>query len=100
MSIQLKKVGQRIASHREKKGLNQTDVSENVGVTSRTLSKIEHGADMKLSTLFALADSLNVCASELVAKDEHLFISRLSLKDKDDLVKHIKAIHQIFESTI
>src|SRR5215470_11370862 len=46
-----REIARRLASQREKKGLSQTLVAARMGTSQSVVSKLEAGADVKLSTL-------------------------------------------------
>ncbi|MGB0895329.1 MAG: helix-turn-helix domain-containing protein [Parashewanella sp.] len=67
MSISLAKVGQRIVRYRKNKGIKQVQLAEAVGISKRTLSKIENGHDSQLSVLMAIADALEIDISQITS---------------------------------
>jgi transcriptional regulator with XRE-family HTH domain len=61
--------GQAIKSARIRAGLTQQTLAERAGLALRTLTRIENGEDIKLSTLLAIADALNLSITDLVGDD-------------------------------
>lgn len=60
-------LGRQIRYYRILRGLGQCVLADRAGVTPQYLSKLEHGAAKpSLDLLFALADVLQVTASELL----------------------------------
>ncbi|MCT8858335.1 helix-turn-helix domain-containing protein [Shewanella xiamenensis] len=93
MTISLLEIGQWIVDQRKKRGMTQLDLAEEVGVSPRTLSKIEHGYDMKMSLFLAITEAVGADASEILA------LSNEAPKLTDDKVheieQHLQAIKQI-----
>ncbi len=65
-----RKTARRLAATREKRGLSQTVVAAMMGTSASVVSKLEAGADVKLSTLQryckAIGASLNVVTGRRV----------------------------------
>lgn len=63
--------GELIKYFRKQRHMTQDVLAERIGTTKQTISKYEHGviADMKRSTLLAIARELNVDASVLLGLD-------------------------------
>lgn len=63
----LKQIGARIVYYRKMKRMNQQDFASAAGLTRQFLSKVENGdATCSLSTLFHIAEVLNVDMADLV----------------------------------
>lgn len=62
--------GRRIKEARIRAGLTQQTLAERAGLALRTLTRIENGEDIKLSTLSAIARVLGVPRAELLDGDE------------------------------
>lgn len=100
MSISLNIIGQRIAAKRKKMTITQVQLADQVGISDKTLGKIENGFDMKLSVLFAIADVLKIDAIELMRSDDSAdtlssLNQPLSNKNKQQICDHLKAISQL-----
>ncbi len=66
----LKKLGRRLARHRLRRGLKQTDVQEKCGITYRHYQNIEAGkVNVKIETLYLLARLYRVRVEQLVRDD-------------------------------
>lgn len=50
-AVRRRRLARRLSSKREKKGLTQTVVAARMGTSPSVVSKLEGGADVKLSTL-------------------------------------------------
>jgi transcriptional regulator with XRE-family HTH domain len=82
--IDLKGVGIRIKTEREKFGYIRDKFSEIVGISSVYLSQIERGErQMSLITLIKVATSLNLSLDYLIFGDEALDVN------KEDLISQI-----------
>lgn len=53
-------VGQLIAFERERQGISQGTLARRLGVSQANLSRIEHGADLRFSTLLDVARALGM----------------------------------------
>jgi transcriptional regulator with XRE-family HTH domain len=53
-------VGRLLAAARERLGLSQSALARRLGVSAANLSRIEHGADLRVSTLLELARALQL----------------------------------------
>lgn len=53
-------VGQLIALERQRQGISQGDLARRLGVSQANLSRIEHGADLRFSTLLDVARALGM----------------------------------------
>jgi DNA-binding XRE family transcriptional regulator len=51
-------VGQLLAAERERLGLSQSELARRLGVSGANLSRIERGADLRVSTLLDVARAL------------------------------------------
>lgn len=64
---QLERIGIKVRKLRRKQKLAQEQLAELMGISSMTLYRIEKGmADMNVTTLKKIADSLQVSPSEIV----------------------------------
>lgn len=63
-------IGTAIREARLAAGLTQQVLATNAGLALRTLSRIEAGEDMTMSTLAALADALNLSLPALITSAE------------------------------
>lgn len=55
-----KSIGQLLAAERERQGISQGRLARTLGVSGANLSRIEHGADLRVSTLLDLARALGL----------------------------------------
>jgi len=62
---QMKRIGLNIKYYRSLRNLNQSTLAERIGVSEQHLSRIENGSATKLSTLFALAEELDITIVQL-----------------------------------
>ena len=77
-----KQLGTKIKRLRQKRGLTQEQLAEQMGIATRTLSGIEIGENfVTADTLEKVFKVLNVTSSELFAFDH--------IKPKEDLIKEI-----------
>ena len=53
-------VGQLIALERQRQGVSQGDLARRLGVSQANLSRIEHGADLRFSTLLDVVRALGM----------------------------------------
>ena len=95
MSISLNIVGQRIVTKRKKMKISQVQLAEKVGISDRTLGKIEKGFDMRLSLMLAIADALEIDPSMLLSEDVDDQLTSLSNAEKQQILGHLKAICQL-----
>ncbi|MGI2181062.1 helix-turn-helix domain-containing protein [Shewanella oncorhynchi] len=88
-------IGQRIVDQRKMRGMTQTQLSENVGISTRTLSKVENGFDIKLSLFLAISDALGADAAELL----QLSGSRSALTEANvqEIEQHLQAIKALLQ---
>jgi transcriptional regulator with XRE-family HTH domain len=95
MSISLHIVGQRIVTKRKSMKLSQVELAEKVGISDRTLGKIEKGFDMRLSLMLAIADALDIEPTELLSERIDDELTSLSYVEKQQILSHLKAICQL-----
>lgn len=95
MSISLNIVGQRIVTKRKKIKMSQVQLAEKVGISDRTLGKIEKGFDMRLSLMLAIADALEMDPKMLLSEDVDDGLTSLSKAEKQQILGHLKAICQL-----
>ena len=61
------KIGENVKNYRIKAGLKQQDLSDKVGITATTLSRIESGnGSIKLDTLIKIGNVLGVSTERLL----------------------------------
>lgn len=53
-------IGQLLGLERERRGLSQSELARRLGVSQANLSRIEHGADLRVSTLLDVARALGM----------------------------------------
>jgi HTH-type transcriptional regulator / antitoxin HipB len=53
-------IGRLLAAARERLGLSQSELARRLGVSGANLSRIEHGADLRVSTLVDVARALQL----------------------------------------
>lgn len=89
---QLNQVGQWVVKQRKSRGMTQLDLSETLGISPRTLSKIENGFDMRLSLLLEIADAVGGDASELITQRPR---PGLTAQHVQEIEHHLSAIKQL-----
>lgn len=63
-------VGKNITKYRDSEGLTQAQLAERVGVSTAFISRVERGQKMmKVQTLYATAQALNVSCDALLSQD-------------------------------
>jgi len=66
-------IGNNVAKYRNQIGITQADLAEKVGISPAFISKVERGKKMvKVQTLFAIAQTLNVSCDALLSQDGDL----------------------------
>jgi len=80
-NLSSKEIGRRLQEVRKHIGLKQSDVAEQIGVGSLTISRLERGNSVNSSTIFKLLDfysqyvSLNALLAESLSEDiEEVFL--------------------------
>ncbi len=94
MTIRFALIGQRISHHRRRLKMTQLQLATLVGVSERTMGKIEKGFDMQLSVVMAIADALNMQLSELLDYEQAAPLT-LSAHEQQKIVDHLKAINDL-----
>lgn len=61
-------VGDLLRQQREKRNITQCELAEKSGLGEKSISRLELGANMKLSTFFMLADALGVTPNDISPK--------------------------------
>lgn len=81
--LNLKYLGEKILKYREQKGISQQKLAEAVGVSKKTIGRIELGeiADPGLSVLLKIANELDMNPLELIPETSYTIKER---NDKDD----------------
>ena len=81
--MNLKYLGEKILKYREQKGISQQKLAEAVGVSKKTIGRIELGeiADPGLSVLLKIANELDMNPLELIPETSYTIKER---NDKDD----------------
>ena len=95
MSISLNIVGQRIVTQRKKLKLTQIQLAEKVGISERTLGKVENGFDMRLSMLLAISDALNMDVARLLSNNGDSDTNLDS--NKQQILEHLDAIRLLID---
>lgn len=72
-------VGRILAAARERLGLSQAELARRLGVSGANLSRIEHGADLRVSTLLDVARALQL--EPMLVPKEHVPSVRALLDD-------------------
>ena len=73
-------IGERIRHWRRRRAMSQDDVARDIGITQATLSNYELGKrDPSISTLLAIAGTLNVSLGELIGSREIIVPRRSAL---------------------
>ena len=66
-----KTLGENIAKYRDMSGMTQVQLAERVGVSTAFISRVERGQKMmKIHTLYATAQALNVSCDALICQEE------------------------------
>ncbi len=60
MEVVLKEIGRRIREYRIGLAITQNEFAKKIGVSTRTISSIENGADTSFSNLIRVLDGLNL----------------------------------------
>lgn len=95
MTISFDLIGQRIGNQRKKMKMTQTQLADTVGVSSRTIGKIERGYDMRLSVLMAISDALDMRLRDLLDYSPQEPLAILSQADKQKICRHLQAIAEL-----
>ena len=98
MSISLHVLGQRIVTKRKVLKMSQIQLADKVGISDRTLSKIEHGYDMRLSLLLAIADALEMDVGQLLRLNNDISLTVLNADEKQQICDYLKAICNLLPS--
>jgi transcriptional regulator with XRE-family HTH domain len=72
-------VGRILAATRERLGLSQSELARRLSVSGANLSRIEHGADLRVSTLLDVARALQL--EPMLVPKEHVPSVRALLDD-------------------
>jgi DNA-binding XRE family transcriptional regulator len=74
--IILKEIGKRIREYRIGLSITQNDFAKKIGVSTRTLSSIENGADTSFGTIIRVLDGLNLLTNlnQLVPEKENYIL--------------------------
>lgn len=63
----MEKYGERLKTARKAKGLTQTELAEQLGITQKSYQRMESGNhDLKMSTIYQLCKTLNISADWLL----------------------------------
>jgi len=82
-----KEIGNHIRILRQKKGLSQQNMADELGITVSSYSKMERGEiDLKLTRLNQIANALQVSVSEVLGEKEFSTVndSKISYSDKSN----------------
>jgi transcriptional regulator with XRE-family HTH domain len=93
-------IGEKIAKYRNMAGLTQNQLAEHVGISTAFVSRVERGQKMmKVSTLCAVANALNVSCDALLNEDVaegHVEnISRLLANQPDTYIDGIEKLIRV-----
>lgn len=64
-------IASKVRAARRRVGMTQQTLAERAGLALKTLSRIENGEDMTLSTLAAIAAALDLSLGELLETDDN-----------------------------
>lgn len=105
MEIDLKIVGNRIRTKRERMNMTQSELAETLGYKTRDMiSRIESGAiNLPMDKVVAIADALHMTVSDLLGLDEYVHddvkivevndpFEGLSPEDKDKALQYIELL--------
>lgn len=103
MSSAKQQIGERILFYRKLKGLTQDQLGEQIGIDSKSISRIERGSiSPSLDTLYKAASVLGIQVSQLFSEQDSVEINSLRLEaielvmkaDSEQLQAIIKSINK------
>ena len=78
-------IGNRLYTHRKKRGLTQFEVAESAGISSRTYARIERGeASMRIETALNICNVLKITPNDLFMTEKETEISMESIAEQLD----------------
>ena len=81
--IILKEIGKRIREYRIGLSITQNDFAKKIGVSTRTLSSIENGADTSFGTIIRVLDGLNLLTNlNLLVPEKENYILKEPIEKK------------------
>jgi transcriptional regulator with XRE-family HTH domain len=81
--IILKEIGKRIREYRIGLSITQNDFAKKIGVSTRTLSSIENGADASFGTIIRVLDGLNLLTNlNLLVPEKENYILQKPIEKK------------------
>ena len=97
VSVSAELVGSNIAKYRTVAGLTQAQLAERIGVSIPFLSRMERGQKlMKLQTLCAIAQALNVSYDALLCEDSpSVHIENIKVILTDQPIEYLEGIERI-----
>lgn len=85
---------------RLKRGWTQSQLAEMVGVTSRTIQRIEQGQKPSLETAKALASVFEVDLSVFQSEDSTMTSEEVLKNDEQEAIAYAKRVKQFYEQLI
>lgn len=85
---------------RLKRGWSQTQLAEMVGVTSRTIQRLEQGQSPSLETSKALASVFEVDLSVFQAEDSTMNKEEILKNDEQEAIQYGKRVKEFYEQLI
>lgn len=86
----LKYIGVSVAKRRRELNITQSELSEAVGISIRSLRDIERGHDFKMSYFLSVCDALTIEPCYLIHPQSGHKLDLLSNKEKDQILENIK----------
>ena len=95
IEVVLKEIGRRIREYRIGLSITQNDFAKKIGVSPRTISSIENGADTSFATMIRVLDGLNLISNLnllVPEKENYIYIEpapklRYKKSSKNDIWK-------------
>ena len=83
VKVILKEIGKRIREYRIGLSITQNDFAKKIGVSTRTLSSIENGADTSFGTIIRVLDGLNLLTNlNLLVPEKENYILQKPIEKK------------------
>lgn len=102
VTVSAELIGSNIAKYRTNAGLTQAQLAECIGVSIPFLSRMERGQKlMKLQTLCAIAQALNVSYDALLREDNpNIHIENIKVILAEQPTEYLEGIEQIIRSCV
>ncbi len=92
MTVNFMRFGKTICRLREMRHMTQEELASELEISSKTLSKIEHGADCRLSVAAQIAAVLQVPLVYLLSDAQGVYLTNQKRKEAQ---AHLKSLMQI-----